>query len=89
MSNEPGARRRRRSRVSRSAAAGAVGAPLAVAAVHDDFDVRVVPVVLDEAPVRVFAELRGYHAIDHGALRGCGNGSTCRRWGPESGCVAG
>src|SRR5665647_3486663 len=35
------------------AAAVAVGAPLALAAVQDDLDVRVVPVVLDEAAVRL------------------------------------
>ena len=72
------------------AAAGAVAAPLAVAAVHDDLDVRVVPVVLDEAAVGVLSELRRYHAVDHGGLQLlAATVAHARRRGPESAASGG
>ena len=50
------------------AASRTVAAALAMAAVDDDRDVRVVLVVFDEPAVCVFAELRRHNAIDHGNL---------------------
>ena len=50
------------------ATAGTVAAALALAAVHDDLDVRVVLIVLDETPVGIFTELGRHDAVDQCSL---------------------
>src|SRR5450759_351561 len=66
------------------AAARTVAATLAVTAVHDDLDVRVVFVVLDEAAVGLFAEFGRHDAVDQESLPVAEpNGSTCPDGSPE------
>src|SRR5271157_3017788 len=48
-----------------TAAAGSVLAAVGLAAVHDDGDVRVVLVALDEPGVHLFAELGRHDRVDH------------------------